>query len=226
MRKKEDFQLGQFMKGKAEVAANEPQGYDLMAKSSKQGTKLRKQREELEQQLLKERDFEGNEYLLGTKFSRDVKPAPGYEIILPKRVDRVTGSPKLTQKKMVDPKLDPKKLLKSDDLNDFKKRVATETYEDLKKFRFRNPKTRERYTADEVDKIIMDRAEEKLSIAFKMLDKGGNPARQIIRQDPDVVNIYLRSGREISPVQLRPDQLVEYRKGLRRGIGRGRERGD
>ena len=72
----------------------------------------------------------------------------------------------------------------------------------------------------------MDRAEEKLSIAFKMLDKGGNPARQIIRQDPDVVNIYLRSGREISPVQLRPDQLVEYRKGLRRGIGRGRERGD
>ena len=155
-----------------------------------------------------------------------MKPAPGYAIILPKRVDRVTGSPKLTQKKMVDPKLDPKKLLKSDDLNDFKKRVAKETYEDLKKYRFRNPKTRERYTEKEVDKIIMDRAAERLSIAFKKLDKGGNPARQVIRQDPDIVNIYLRSGREISPVQLRPDQLVEYRKGLRRGIGRGRERGD
>ena len=105
MRKKEDFQLGQFMKGKAEVAANEPQGYDLMAKSSKQGTKLRKQREELEQRLLKERDLEGNEYLLGTKFANDVKPAPGYEIIVPPRVDKVTGSPKRIQRKITDPKL-------------------------------------------------------------------------------------------------------------------------
>ena len=76
-----------------------------MAKSTKQGKKLRKQREELEQQLLKERDFEGNEYLLGTKFSKDVKPAPGYEIIVPPRVDKVTGSPKLTQRKITDPKL-------------------------------------------------------------------------------------------------------------------------
>jgi hypothetical protein len=226
LRKKEDFQLGQFMKGKAEVAANEPQGYDLMAKSSKQGTKLRKQREELEQQLLKERDFEGNEYLLGTKFSKDVKPAPGYAIIASPRRDKITGSPKLTQRKMVDRNLNPKKLLKSDDLNDFKKRVATETFADLKKRGFRNPKTREYFTEKEVDKIIMDRAAERLSIAFKKLDKGGNPARQVIRQNPDIVDIYLRSGREISPVQLRPDQLVEYRKGLTRGIGRGRERGD
>ena len=104
MRKKEDFQLGQFLKGKAEVRANEPQGFDLMEKSSQQGKKLRKQREELEQQLLKERDLEGNEYLLGTKFSKEVKPAPGYEIIAPARSVKGKGT-RLTQRKITDPKL-------------------------------------------------------------------------------------------------------------------------
>ena len=119
-----------------------------------------------------------------------------------------------------------RELLESKELDGFKKRVASYEMEQLKKFKFRNPKTQERYTLDEIDEIIMNRAAQRLSSEFEILRKGGNPAREVIRNYPDVVKIYLKSGREIPPVQGRPDQLVEYSKGLTRGIGRGRERGD
>ena len=117
-------------------------------------------------------------------------------------------------------------LLKSKDLNNFKNKVGLEVVEDLKKSRYINPATRKTYTEKELEELVMRRAGERLTFAFEKLEKGGNPARQVIRQDPDIVKVYLKSGREISPVQLRPDQLVEYQKGLTRGIGRGRERGD
>jgi hypothetical protein len=197
-----------------------------MDKSSKKYVDLKKQREKLEKQLLKEKDLEGNEYLLGTKFSKDVKPAPGYEIIARPRVDKVNKSAILTQRKITNPKLNPKELLKSNDLNDFKNKVGLEVVENLRKSRYINPATRKTYTEKEIEELIIKRAGERLKFAFEKLEKGGNPARQIIRQDPDIVKVYLKSGREISPVQGRPDQLVEYTKGLRRGIGRGRERGD
>ena len=89
-----------------------------------------------------------------------------------------------------------------------------------------NPATRKPYTPEEIKEVALAQAANRLTNAFETLEKGGNPARQIIRQDPDIVKVYLKSGREIPPVQLRPDQLVEYRKGLTKGIGRGRERGD
>tara|TARA_Y100001973_G_scaffold12306_1_gene17065 strand:- start:528 stop:1037 length:510 start_codon:yes stop_codon:yes gene_type:complete len=117
-------------------------------------------------------------------------------------------------------------LLKSKDLNNFKNKVGSEVMEDLKKRRYINPATRKTYTEKEYEELVMRRAGERLTFAFEKLEKGGNPARQVIRQDPDIVKVYLKSGREISPVQGRPDQLVEYQKGLTRGIGRGRERGD
>ena len=117
-------------------------------------------------------------------------------------------------------------LLKSKDLNNFKNKVGLEVVEDLKKSRYINPATRKTYTEKELEELVMRRAGERLTFAFEKLEKGGNPARQVIRQDPDIVKVYLKSGREISPIQGRPDQLVEYQKGLTRGIGRGRERGD
>ena len=117
-------------------------------------------------------------------------------------------------------------LLKSKDLNNFKNKVGLEVMEDLKKRRYINPATRKTYTEKEYEELVMRRAGERLTFAFEKLEKGGNPARQVIRQDPDIVKVYLKSGREISPIQGRPDQLVEYQKGLTRGIGRGRERGD
>lgn len=86
------------------MGANEPEGGALMDKSSKKYSDLTKQREKLEKQLLKEKDLEGNEYLLKTKFSKDVKPAPGYEIIALPRVDKVNKSAILTQRKITDPK--------------------------------------------------------------------------------------------------------------------------
>jgi hypothetical protein len=75
-----------------------------MDKSAKKYSDLTKQREKLEKELLKEKDFEGNEYLLGTKFSKDVKPAPGYEIIAPARSVKDKGT-RLTQRKITDPEL-------------------------------------------------------------------------------------------------------------------------
>jgi len=117
-------------------------------------------------------------------------------------------------------------LLKSKDLNNFKNKVGLEVVEGLKKSRYINPATRKTYTEKELEELVMSRAGERLTYAFEALEKGGNPARQVIRQNPDIVKVYLKSGREIPPVQLRPDQLVEYTKGLRKGIGRGRKRGD
>tara|TARA_R110002012_G_scaffold88174_1_gene217406 strand:- start:63 stop:572 length:510 start_codon:yes stop_codon:yes gene_type:complete len=117
-------------------------------------------------------------------------------------------------------------LLKSKDLNDFKNKVGLEVVEGFKKTGRVNPATRKTYTDNELEELVMKRAAQRLTYAFEALEKGGNPARQVIRQNPDIVKVYLKSGREIPPVQLRPDQLVEYRKGLTKGIGRGRERGD
>jgi len=117
-------------------------------------------------------------------------------------------------------------LLKSKDLNDFKNKVGLEVVEGFKKTGRVNPATRKTYTDNELEELVMKKAAQRLTYAFEALEKGGNPARQVIRQNPDIVKVYLKSGREISPVQGRPDQLVEYTKGLRRGIGRGRERGD
>jgi len=117
-------------------------------------------------------------------------------------------------------------LLKSKDLNDFKNKVGLEVVEGFKKTGRVNPATRKTYTDNELEELVMKKAAQRLTYAFEALEKGGNPARQVIRQNPDIVKVYLKSGREIPPVQLRPDQLVEYRKGLTKGIGRGRERGD
>jgi hypothetical protein len=117
-------------------------------------------------------------------------------------------------------------LLKSKDLNDFKNKVGLEVVEGFKKTGRVNPATRKTYTDNELEELVMKKAAQRLTYAFEALEKGGNPARQVIRQNPDIVKVYLKSGREIPPAQLRPDQLVEYRKGLTKGIGRGRERGD
>jgi hypothetical protein len=120
-----------------------------------------------------------------------------------------------------------RELLESKELDAFRNKVGLEEMKILKKrTNFFNPKTQKRYTQNEIEEIVTRRAERRLSYLFETLEKGGNPARQIIRQDPDIVKIYLKSGRQIPPVQGRPDQLVEYRKGLTKGIGRGRERGD
>ena len=101
---KENKAIGDYQRGKAQLGANEPEGGALMDKSAKKYSDLTKQREKLEKQLLKEKDFEGNEYLLGTKFSKDVKPAPGYEIIALPRADKVNKSAVLTQRKITNPK--------------------------------------------------------------------------------------------------------------------------
>jgi len=101
---KEEKAIGDYQRGKAQLRANEPQGGDLMKKSSKKYSDLRKQRDTLEKKLLKEKSLEGNEYLLGTKYSKDVKPTPGYEIIAPARSVKGKGT-RLTQRKITDPKL-------------------------------------------------------------------------------------------------------------------------
>ena len=81
-----------------------------------------------------------------------------------------------------------------------------------------NPLTGKPYTAKEIDDTAYRSAGNTLNNLFKTLEEGGNPARKIMKQYPEVAALYKKSGREIPPVALRPDQLKEYIKG---GTGKG-----
>ena len=84
-----------------------------------------------------------------------------------------------------------------------------------------NLKTGKPYTAKEIDDIAYSKAGDSLSYLFKTLEEGGNSARKIMKQYPEVAALYKKSGREIPPVALRPDQLKEYIKGEAKGLNAG-----
>ena len=73
-----------------------------------------------------------------------------------------------------------------------------------------NIKTGKPYTAKEIDDVAYDSAGRTLNYLFKTLEGGGNPARKIIREYPEVTALYRKSGREIPPVQPRPEYLKDY----------------
>ena len=84
-----------------------------------------------------------------------------------------------------------------------------------------NLSTGKTYTAKEIDDIAYSKAGDSLSYLFKTLEEGGNSARKIMKQYPEVAALYKKSGREIPPVALRPDQLKEYIKGEAKGLNAG-----
>ena len=84
-----------------------------------------------------------------------------------------------------------------------------------------NLSTGKTYTAKEIDDIAYSKAGDSLSYLFKTLEEGGNSARKIMKQYPEVAALYKKSGREIPPVALRPDQLKEYIKGEAKGLSAG-----
>jgi len=87
--------------------------------------------------------------------------------------------------------------------------------------RLNNLRTGKPYTAKEIDDIAYSKAGDRLSYLFKTLEEGGNSARKVIKQHPEVAALYKKSGREIPTVALRPDQLKEYIKGEAKGLNTG-----
>ena len=84
-----------------------------------------------------------------------------------------------------------------------------------------NLSTGKPYTAKEIDDIAYSKAGDSLSYLFKTLEEGGNSARKVMKQHPEVAALYKKSGREIPPAALRPDQLKEYIKGEAKGLNAG-----
>jgi hypothetical protein len=84
-----------------------------------------------------------------------------------------------------------------------------------------NLKTGKPYTAKEIDDIAYSKAGDSLSYLFKTLEEGGNSAKKVMKRHPEVAALYKKSGREIPPVALRPDQLKEYIKGEAKGLNAG-----
>jgi hypothetical protein len=84
-----------------------------------------------------------------------------------------------------------------------------------------NLSTGKTYTTKEIDDIAYSKAGDSLSYLFKTLEEGGNSAKKIMKQYPEVAALYKKSGREIPPVALRPDQLKEYIKGEAKGLNAG-----
>ena len=80
-----------------------------------------------------------------------------------------------------------------------------------------NPLTGKPYTAKEIDDIAYDEAGRRLNSLFKTLEGGGNPARRIIKEYPEVTALYRKSGRQIPSVQPRPEYLKDYIAGKRSG---------
>ena len=77
-------------------------------------------------------------------------------------------------------------------------------------FKMNNLKTSKPYTAKEIDDIAYDSAGRRLNSLFKTLEGGGNPARRIIREYPEVTALYRKSGREIPSTQPRPEYIKDY----------------
>jgi len=171
-----------FNRGRGEVKANEPQGYDLMNKSQIKYTNASIQQKKAAKELID---------------SDDLKLFKEFEVMPTKnRLGAYydLGAAKFGGVKMRVPKDTPYAIRRN------------------------NLKTGKPYTAKEIDDIAYGAGAERLSDLFETLEKGGNNARKVIKQHPEVAALYKKSGREIPTAALRPDQLKEYIKGKAKGL--------